>query len=191
VGQACTTGARLHQPPSKIPDKPYISAYKTLKGPYDWNHFPLAPLGTKALIYKAMDTRASWAPHGMDAWMLGPSKDHCRCHLYCIPEKSGCCVSGSADLFLQHCIEPTFTPVTHVKELPEELQQMLAKMRCKKRTLIALKMLTGHVNAYIAGIPLPQPPQPLEQRVQQRFINFSPQSFPPSLQRVSKPLVTT
>ncbi len=53
-----------------------ISVYKTLKGPYDWNHFPLAPLGTKAIIYKDVDTRASWAPRGMDAWMLGPSKDH-------------------------------------------------------------------------------------------------------------------
>jgi hypothetical protein len=28
---------------------PNISAYETLKGPYNWNHFPLAPLGTKVL----------------------------------------------------------------------------------------------------------------------------------------------
>jgi hypothetical protein len=60
---------------------PNISAYETLKGPYNWNCFPLVPLGTKAIICKDADTRASWAPHGMDAWMLGPSKDHYQCHL--------------------------------------------------------------------------------------------------------------
>jgi hypothetical protein len=55
---------------------PIISKYKTLEGLYNWNPFPLAPLGPKAIIYKNVDPRASWAPHGMDAWMLGPSKDH-------------------------------------------------------------------------------------------------------------------
>jgi hypothetical protein len=72
--------------------------------------------------------------------MQGPSMDHYRCHLYYIPETSGYRVSGSADLFPQHCIEPTFTPVTHVKELSEELQQMLATMHRKKLTLAALEL---------------------------------------------------
>jgi hypothetical protein len=169
---------------------PHISAYETLEGPYDWNHFPLAPHRTKAIIYEDADTRASWAPHGVDAWMLGPSKDHYQCHLYYDPKKSEQRVSGSADLFLQNCIEPTFTPVTHVKELADELQKMLATMPCKKLTLAILKMLKEHVNAYIAGNQLPQPPQPLDQRVQQRVIDGATQSLPPILQRVSTSQVT-
>jgi hypothetical protein len=100
-------------------------------------------------------------------------------------------VSCTTDLFPQHCIEPTFTPATHVKELSEELQQMLATMRCKKHTLAALEMLTNHVNAYIAGTLPPQPPQLLEQRVQQRVIHVFSQSFSTIFQRVSKPPVTT
>jgi hypothetical protein len=32
------------------------SAYEILHGPYDWNRFPLAPLGCKAVIYKDGDT---------------------------------------------------------------------------------------------------------------------------------------
>ena len=56
-------------------------AYKTLKGPYDGNHYPLAPLGTRAIIYEDSDTRALWAPHDLDAWYLGPSKDHYQCHI--------------------------------------------------------------------------------------------------------------
>jgi len=35
------------------PDK---SAYEMLEGPYDFNCYPLAPLGTRAIIYKDSDT---------------------------------------------------------------------------------------------------------------------------------------
>jgi hypothetical protein len=59
------------------PDK---SEYEMLEGPYNFNLYPLAPLGTRVIIYKDLDTRASWAPHGLDAWYLGPSKDHYHCH---------------------------------------------------------------------------------------------------------------
>jgi hypothetical protein len=61
-------------------------AYEALEGPYDWNRYPMAPPGTKAIIYDDADSRTSWAPHGLDAWLLGPSKDHYRCHLYYVPE---------------------------------------------------------------------------------------------------------
>jgi hypothetical protein len=41
--------------------EPSKSAYKTLYGPYDWNRYPLAPLGCKAVVYEDGDTRGSWA----------------------------------------------------------------------------------------------------------------------------------
>jgi hypothetical protein len=89
----------LHQ--SRI--SPTKLAYETLEGPYDHNRYPLAPLGTRAIIYEDSDTRASWAPHGLDVWYLGPSKDHYRCHIYYVPETKGCRTSGLAELFPQHC----------------------------------------------------------------------------------------
>ncbi len=55
---------------------PEILAYKALNGPYDWNRYPLAPLGCKAVVYKDGDTRGLWASRGVDGWYLGPSKDH-------------------------------------------------------------------------------------------------------------------
>jgi hypothetical protein len=55
---------------------PTKSAYKLLEGPNAWNRYPLALLGTKAVIYEDANTRASWALHGLNAWLLGPSKDH-------------------------------------------------------------------------------------------------------------------
>ncbi len=55
---------------------PTKSAYEILNGPYDWNKYPLAPLGCKAIVYEDGDTRGSWASRGVDSWYLGPSKDH-------------------------------------------------------------------------------------------------------------------
>jgi hypothetical protein len=36
---------------------PSKSAYKILNGPYNWNRYPLAPLGCKAVVYKDGNTR--------------------------------------------------------------------------------------------------------------------------------------
>jgi hypothetical protein len=52
------------------------SAYEILNGPYDWNRYPLAPLGCKAIVYKDGNSRGLWVSRGIDAWYLGPSKDH-------------------------------------------------------------------------------------------------------------------
>jgi hypothetical protein len=79
------------------------SAYKVMNGPYDWNHYPLAPLGCKAVVYEDGDTRGSLASRGVNGWYLGPSKDHYCCNLYFIPETRAYCISGSTELFPQHC----------------------------------------------------------------------------------------
>jgi hypothetical protein len=65
---------------------PTKSAYEILEGPYDWNRYPLVPLGTRAIMYEDPETQESWAPRGLDAWLLGPSKDHYRCNLYYVPD---------------------------------------------------------------------------------------------------------
>jgi hypothetical protein len=56
-------------------------AYKMLEGTYNWNRYPMAPTSTQEIIYEDFNTHASWAPHGLNAWLLGPSKDHYCCHL--------------------------------------------------------------------------------------------------------------
>jgi hypothetical protein len=81
-------------------------AYKVLYGPYDWNRYPLTPLGCKAVIYKDGDTRGSWALCGVDGWYLGPLMGHYWCDIYYIPETPEYRVSGSTELFPQHCQLP-------------------------------------------------------------------------------------
>jgi hypothetical protein len=72
TNQVKTTLKMLH--PSHI--DPSMSAYKAIHGPYEWNRFPLAPPGCKAIIYNAPETCGLWASCGADAWYIGPWMDH-------------------------------------------------------------------------------------------------------------------
>ena len=92
---------------------PTKSAHEILYGAYDWNRYPLAPLGCRAVVYEDGDTRGSWASRGVDGWYLGPSQDHYRCDIYYIPETRGYRVSGSTELFPQHCQLPDVSPHQH------------------------------------------------------------------------------
>ncbi len=160
---------------------PTKSVYEILEGLYNWNQYPLAPLGTKAVIYEDANTRALWAPHGLDAWLLGPSRDHYCCNLYYVPESKSYRISGSVDLFPQHCIAPAFTPVTHVQELSTKLQETLAKMGRTRHTYAVLKTLVQHLDTYVSSTAPPQ----LEQRNEQRVVDIAPPTFPLEIQRVS------
>ena len=129
---------------------PNQSAYEALKGPYNWNQYPMAPPGTKAIFYKDSITQASWEPHGLDAWLLGPSKDHYRCHIYYVPETTGYCVSNSVNLFPQHCIAPPFSNKTHVNESSEEIKETLTKLTQWERTLTVIRTLAQHLNTFVS-----------------------------------------
>lgn len=63
------------------PIKPTISAYEAMCGPYNFNRYPLVPLGMAVLIFEAPKTqRSTWAPHGVPGYYLGPSMPHYRCY---------------------------------------------------------------------------------------------------------------
>jgi hypothetical protein len=64
---------------------PLISANHKLYGPFNFNKTPLAPLGTKALVYNIPATRTSWAPHATDGFYVGPTINHYHCLSFCIP----------------------------------------------------------------------------------------------------------
>jgi len=100
---------------------PEISAYEALNGPYDWNRYPLAPPGCKAIIYKVLAVRGSWVSRGTDMWYLGPSKDHYQCNLFYVPKTRAYSISGSGQLFPQHCQVPNLSWDEHLKALMEEL----------------------------------------------------------------------
>jgi len=143
---------------------PHISAYEALNGPYNWDRYPLAPPGCKAVIYEAPVVRGSWASGGTDAWYLGPSADHYRCNLYFVPETSAYRISGSAELFPQHCRIPNLSTNAHLKALTVELQATtkLATGTTKGRRLI--KHLAETIKTILS------PPTVEEQRVDTEIV---------------------
>ncbi len=64
---------------------PNKSANQEVYGSFDFNKTPLAPLGTRALIYDDPASRASWAPHATDGYYVGPASNHYRCLRFYIP----------------------------------------------------------------------------------------------------------
>jgi hypothetical protein len=59
---------------------PTISAATQLFGQFDFNGTPLAPPSTRVVAHVKPKSRRTWAPHGEDAWYVGPAKYHYRCY---------------------------------------------------------------------------------------------------------------
>jgi hypothetical protein len=165
---------------------PTKSVYEILYGPYDWNRYPLAPLGCKAVVYYEDNVaRGSWALRGVDAFYLGPALDHYCCNHYYIPETRAYHISGSAELFPQHCQLPSLTPHEHLRALTDELSAntSLATRTPAGRRL--LKLLTQRINTMLLTPPLEAtsrvPSTPAQFEDEQRVIDSYPASTVPRL----------
>jgi hypothetical protein len=61
--------------------EPTKTAYEAVFGKkFDYNATPMAPPGCKVLVHEKPSQRASWAPHGVTGWYLGPAIEHYRCY---------------------------------------------------------------------------------------------------------------
>ncbi len=163
---------------------PSISAHKTLYGPYDWNRYPLTPLGCKAVVYEDGNTRGSWTSCGVDRWYLGPSMDHYRCDLYFIPETRAFRISGSTELFPQHCQLPNLTPHQHFRALTEELANATAIASAKPKGRRLIKLLQENIKKIL------NPTSALEeQRVRDNDIRMQQQRVIDSTPIITVPMV--
>lgn len=125
MGQTHHTGANHSQLLRPSCENPTQSAFEAINGhKYDWNRYPLAPSGCKAVIYEYPDKHTLWGPCSIGPWYLGPSIDHYRCNLYYVPDTHAYRISGSAQLFPQHCQLPSLTPDQHMTDLTKELETM-------------------------------------------------------------------
>jgi hypothetical protein len=67
---------------------PNVSAYAQLYGHYVFNQAPMDPSGTHIISHENPKQRATWDPHGVDGWYLGPTTDHYRCYRVHINKKT-------------------------------------------------------------------------------------------------------
>jgi hypothetical protein len=57
---------------------PKLSAYAILEGQFNFNCTPMAPIGTKALVFMIPNKCNTWENHAIDVWYVGPAKMHYR-----------------------------------------------------------------------------------------------------------------
>jgi hypothetical protein len=120
-------------------------AYEVMNGPYDWNRYPLAPLGCKAVVYEDGDMGGLRASRGVDGWYLGPSKDHYICNLYFIPETRVYRISGSTELFPQHCQILCLAKQQQFWALMEELAKAVEDANATPAGIQLIKALQGKI----------------------------------------------
>jgi hypothetical protein len=85
---------------------PKKSANQEVYGSFDFNKTPLAPLGTKALVYDNPGSQTSWAPHATDGFYIGPASDHYQCLRFYIPAMRRFRFSNTWRLYPAHCQIP-------------------------------------------------------------------------------------
>ena len=65
---------------------PKLSAYNQLFGNFDFNRTPMAPLGTKCIIFEKKQQRIStWSDHGKHGWYICPSPQNYRNYITFMP----------------------------------------------------------------------------------------------------------
>ena len=117
---------------------PMKSAYHQLHGNrYNWNIFPMAPSGTRAVLYLDPDNRSSWGARGIDNWCCGPAKEHYRCNIFNVPETRSYRTSVLFVLFPQHCSLPDMSPEEHSNAVRNELiHSIMALPKSSKNKLL-------------------------------------------------------
>jgi hypothetical protein len=90
---------------------PTKSANKEVNRKFDYNKMPLAPLGTKRLVYNDPEIHASWAPHSTNAYYLGLALGHYQCLQFYMPGTSirGYQVPETWRLYQTHSATPTMS----------------------------------------------------------------------------------
>ena len=98
-----------------------LTAYEELKGDFDWNRTPLAPLGTKAWAFIDPDERNTYAPHCDLAYVVGRAEHHYRLIEFFIPATRGYRITGTYRLDPTHCTIPTVSEQDRTVEAATDL----------------------------------------------------------------------
>jgi hypothetical protein len=85
---------------------PTISAATQLFGQFDFNRTPLAPPRTRAVAHVKPKARRTLAPHGEDAWYVGPAPDHYRCYKVWMVATNRTRIVDTVEFFPQHVKMP-------------------------------------------------------------------------------------
>jgi hypothetical protein len=58
---------------------PKLSAHAQMFGHFDCNRTPIAPPDVRVVVHKKSSKRATWSPHAIDGWCMGPALESHQC----------------------------------------------------------------------------------------------------------------
>ena len=93
---------------------PNLSAYAALNGNFNYNATPLAPPGCKVVMHKNTTKRKTFAPHGSDAYYIGPAMHHYQYYKVYVSQTCGEHITDTISFHLYLCQTPCITPLDNV-----------------------------------------------------------------------------
>jgi hypothetical protein len=140
-------------------DNETISAYEGMfKKQYDFLANPLAPPGTKVVVYEPNDKRPSWSPHGIEGFYLGPALNHYRSMRTFIPSTNGYRTSDQIDYFPTKLLFPGASTAEMLIEAIAKVQLNLKTTNVISPELVsAITQLTNAVTKFKLDEPSPGP----------------------------------
>ena len=146
---------------------PKLSSYAYLFGNFDFNKTPLAPVGTKVLVFEHPSTRGSWAYRGTPGWYIGPSMEHYRCVTCFIPSTNTIRHCDTVEFFPHATPIPELTTDSYLRQAASDIVHLLKNkpsivpsLAGGTPTNIALEQIASLLNR---SLTLPSPLPPLEQ----------------------------
>lgn len=104
---------------------PHLSAYAYLFDNYDFNAHPLVPPGSKVVLHKKTDKRASWEYHGVEAWYIGSSLAHYQC-LKCFVPSTGAVVDTDTVHIIPHIVPvPEFNDAQAIQQAVSDILHII------------------------------------------------------------------
>ena len=108
---------------------PAQSAYEGIYGSkYDFMAHPIAPLGTLVVIHEKPAQRASWDPHGVKGFYIGPALDHYRCWCTWVIHTQKLRISDTLAWFPSPLVLPGSSPYEMVHAAIKDLTTALVNM---------------------------------------------------------------
>ena len=87
-----------------------IISYEELNGKFNWNRTPIAPLGTRGMLFIHPDSRNTFTPHYDEAFTVGKARHHYRLLNFYVPTTRGYRITGT------FCLDPTHWKVPKISE---------------------------------------------------------------------------
>ncbi len=139
---------------------PAISAYQYVRGNFDYNKTPLAPLGCAVQMHESRDRWGTWAKHFINGWYLGTSPEHYQSYIiYTIGTQSER-ISDTVFFKTKFITQPTLTPADNIVKAIADLTNTLKGTRNTEgiqeiKQLKQLDNLLNNIPQTITEMPLP------------------------------------